>query len=1240
MVVAPIKPIQPTRPALPPEAVARTLQVLKGREKARQEIVYKKRATPIKQSTLNSFTNQITDYKNRIVEYQRKIAQLRFKKKREEIDKYEDRINATKIGLKELQKLKADYEKLDWKEVLGHGEDYGIKAINYVGELRVYELRKAEARRERRRLIKFKPITSTEKSLYDFQLQTFKDAGYKANEAKALAQWSVKNQQTPDPEKQKQIIKNYQALGILPVTFETPFKWVEKAYKESQAEYKRYKNLGYSASDARILATESLKKGGITFTPNYANKILETEYKKREKEIERQKLEYISGGAERALEKVKRGEISPFEIAPAVIKELKDRALWYPKKWVSKVAETAATYAIPTVQEAILNFGKATGQLSESDVKLVKEKIKKSYELDDSTKSSFIKIIEGKPLTPKDVGKITAGSLEIAKYTIPGVFAIEAGGWLIGQEAKIVRETMRDMQKGDDFLTALKSRGATIYSGKYDKESGGIAMRTLAENMDLIDKSRRQVLIGVGVGLTALAVMAGAGTLYASSKYFAAKKYKSELMSYNKAKAQFDKIVKIRKAKPKIIEEDLAIRVGKKFKYTSAKHSAQIRKFTNELKVLRDINLKNIKSFEISASTQRTVELVPKMFRHSPKEILGKFIKAGEKISKSLRRRLMKENVYYVADVPKTYYVNTVDYAVILKDGRTIVQSIVVRSTKPISSFKSGASAIKWSVGKRFVIERSIPGTELVAAKVYRFRGKKVIMEGEYIGKPIEKMIGREKIRVLEVRKVPEIKKIVPEMTAEEYFELAPRVARVVTKRKVAKEVPFERLVPGKVIEAPMIKTADEVFLTGMERPFLSVSRIAKENWVLDSSILQKLLQTRAKFLSQTIKISKMTRAQKSVISLAKKATKAVKSGKSTLLLKSKEVLKVPSVVRTNIASAVIKTVPKVKPLPPPVPSMVTMGVAPAVSMYAGAGVYERTMANTISGIRNSLIGVTGKLNLIQRDVLDKSFMGIGILPTEIKKISNKLKSQLKQLTKIKNTLESGEAKTKSKLVILLKQPIAMRSSQDVRNISQNKQNMAQILSLQTKIKSLMKQISSITQTIKPPKVKPTRFKIPKIGLPPFPKKKKIKKKPIKMVGEYKVVVRKKGKWRVVGKARTGTLAARLLKRHLRKTLRASGYIEKNGKRLRVNLGAGFRQSKTLKNVVVQVLRQRLGTREEVKAIKRAKRIAPKKAKKKAVKSSNNRKRTSTPKRKMTIHRKRIRPKSITKMTDKEFFFR
>jgi len=135
--------------------------------------------------------------------------------------------------------------------------------------------------------------------------------------------------------------------------------------------------------------------------------------------------------------------------------------------------------------------------------------------------------------------------------------------------------------------------------------------------------------------------------------------------------------------------------------------------------------------------------------------------------------------------------------------------------------------------------------------------------------------------------------------------------------------------------------------------------------------------------------------------------------------------------------------------------------------------------------------------------------------------------------------------------------------------------------------KQKMKTMMDIVTQIRPgePRPTPPKIPVPKIKVPIITDtmKSKTVKEAEKVLDSFKVFVTKAGK--DVELDQFGTLgeAKKALKGELKETLRAGGFVEKGGKKVKINLGFGFRPSKVTPGKVVQLKELRFGTRTETK---------------------------------------------------------
>ena len=130
------------------------------------------------------------------------------------------------------------------------------------------------------------------------------------------------------------------------------------------------------------------------------------------------------------------------------------------------------------------------------------------------------------------------------------------------------------------------------------------------------------------------------------------------------------------------------------------------------------------------------------------------------------------------------------------------------------------------------------------------------------------------------------------------------------------------------------------------------------------------------------------------------------------------------------------------------------------------------------------------------------------------------------------------------------------------------------------------------TTTTPPPTPRPkpepkkiiTKKPLPEKTMIPKPKKEDSKEKPFEIFG------RRYGKDISLKKVKTIQQAEDELERFLKGTLGAGGFVERGGKRIKIDLGTGFRPSKVEPKRVIQKRRKRLSAPSERREIKSARR--------------------------------------------------
>jgi len=259
-------------------------------------------------------------------------------------------------------------------------------------------------------------------------IQAYKGMGFTPSEAQILAEegWKQKVGFTPEGARQvlrEQAVKSafLQAGYVSPELRKIlPPEAIQKFQQQQiqlQAETQRYKEFGYTPSEARKLATASLERGGVTFDPKGAREILRKP---------------IVTKIMKAVEKV--APITEIEFAPAIVGvgPLAIRAptgVTYGEVAAlpARGVEEAAEYA---KEEMELGYAIATGYLPEKwrPAKYTGppgERPITPTEVTEALETGWFEEAEKKgwyePVTPERVGEIAEKVVGLAPYAVPYV---------------------------------------------------------------------------------------------------------------------------------------------------------------------------------------------------------------------------------------------------------------------------------------------------------------------------------------------------------------------------------------------------------------------------------------------------------------------------------------------------------------------------------------------------------------------------------------------------------------------------------------------------------------------------------------------------------------------------------------------------------------------------------------------------------------------------------------------------
>lgn len=190
--------------------------------------------------------------------------------------------------------------------------------------------------------------------------------------------------------------------------------------------------------------------------------------------------------------------------------------------------------------------------------------------------------------------------------------------------------------------------------------------------------------------------------------------------------------------------------------------------------------------------------------------------------------------------------------------------------------------------------------------------------------------------------------------------------------------------------------------------------------------------------------------------------------------------------------------------------------------------------------------------------------------------IISDVKLDTQQKTDIK-LIQQPQLKTQARQIIDIKPDVKIDAKADTKIDTK----------LQIKLKT-KQQIKQITDSILQPQIdrpKPRPPRDPRINKPKKPlgsMKSETVREAEKVLDIFKVFVTKKGKEVELGEFGTIEKAKKELRKELKGTLRAGGFVTEKGKKVKIDLGFGFRQSKIDPLKVVELKQRRLkkGTQE------------------------------------------------------------
>ena len=992
--------------------------------------------------------------------------------------------------------------------------------------------------------------------------------------------------------------------------------------KKKQNEIERYRGYGYSTEEAKILGSASLARGGISFTPQEANKIIlekkiADNYKKTFDDIKSIWSNLIKSTN---FVDLNRDFISRIgKTMNTLLQDLAYRLSVADYKYVSNTLNTLGSQ-VNKLKDDLESYP----NLTEKEKEYIKEKIddinkKIQYgEKQKETKGEMLKF--GGTTT---TSKIIAGGYDVAlDLAIPGkgyadllvllnqivpntedfvkVYnTIKSDGiketanrlgegvvdkvnnfFTNKEEKKEVEEILKENEK------EIKEIQNGVNSGIYDKDSANKYISDLKYQNRQLNEYKRNLFsnsIATYATLAYIAISFGKGYV---DKRLQLKKANLDLDNARNAANNYNKL----EAGKEIQRYD---QFGNRIPNYYIEDTYTGLKFTKaNLDDLADINI--IKKGQINLDDIAYVKT-----RVTSKEING-----GATIKKILdkveRAGKTADIPYYTLSKKPNYFQNAMDVTIQLKDGRILGFSIVSKSSKDLSRLaallknKQLMNVLKYGTNKKIIISSKLSGVEdTIAGVQYKTRAGKLTAEDYWLGRQVPTKTGdvtvvKRKALVIEQLKKDRTK--IMNMNDEQLQKLSKQVGlsvdEILQQTRLTAEDYWGLSEPISITQTKKIATSKTKDIerfkdTGTygysaDRTF-GVIKSKNFDVEIDTSAFSLSMQRTISNMKELRKTGKkLTASQEMIIKIGDKVDNAIKSGKTQLLLESKEINKLQLDDFSKIQSSITQTaIPKSK--------------FKDIAIKFDKQIVTATMNTNRIGLLKKPIDK--KIQEINSQMSSASWTGIN--QTQADKLTFEVGQATKTLTAIDNA-------TKTQTLIIQKDIKAL--DETIASLSQAVQTTqlqsVQLLQLQTQRQKLKNALMNLSQVANSTNVDLNRLKqikqtIPSvtINIPKLPSAQK-KVKDIELEeDEYGIFARKKGKDYLVGKKKTKKEARKLLFGELDNTLRASGFIKKGDKRIKVtDLSKDFRYSKTDPFRVVEKKHARINTpgeRRELKASKK-----------------------------------------------------
>lgn len=952
-------------------------------------------------------------------------------------------------------------------------------------------------------------------------------------------------------------------LGIEEPTTPEFAKGLQKKYS---FEVKRYKDIGYSKDDSRILAEESLRRGGITFVPQESQKII-TKYKInkfnqiKNREIKDSFKRLVSGRKAYKVDTLRDTLDSIQEFTSAVLdkvqfkltekeyrnqlkfnNELQEAIRTGKKEFVSKgwdTYEPATMEQLKLSEKALinleekLNLGLATtkSKISTVGLDIASDVVipGKAY-VDIST---FInQIIPREKDYRIFVNSINKDGIKETFNSLSKNIRDKILNFFTNKEQK---EKFKEVEKQN--IEEIEKVKKLIKNNEVEKYSSEQYIRELEEQNRQLKIYQKELnsnsLLNIGTAIFTVLTL-GKG----SKKKNKAKNVELDLET---AKRSADYLNKL----------DAGKLINEKIPYVEDTYSNLKLNFDD----IDYINNNILKTDKIKFDDIENVQI-----KINAKEYFGGYkvkkvnseIKLKkpviEKIEESLGKAVRKTEKlpYYVTENRPNYWQNTVDLAIQLKNGEIFGFSVVSKSKKPIQNYNSIKNSLRYGTNKKIIKTIKPEGSEYVFGVQSRKRGDKVTAEDYWIGKEVkEDLVGiKRKPKISEKRR----------LSSDEYWLYGEPVAEVET-RKVGQQ-------SRKIYDFASGSNIKQLREIGYDK-------IKDFDLKLDTSNFDYLVRNQLRMIEELPKQKTRSLLISKYKELSNKAKNVIRQGKNSILITSNELKSMPKEVFSKIQSAM---------------SSIVMPKQKFNSVITKSKTFLNQVKRDYKQFKKFQTISIGKINKISSDVNAKTWTGVNNnqyikIKSDIGLNKNSIDSQMKIISSHISLIDSQIKELNSSIVGITEisqvaqityQINQLKTAKDELNILKNS-----LFNQSNNLNRIKETLNSIKKTIKvsKPKIKGVPSKLAKL-------------KP----NEYGIFTRTKGKDYLIGKNTVKKKAEKKLFDTMENTLRASGFIKKGNKKIRIkSFGDDFRRSKTDPWRVVEKRSSRIDTIGEKRELKKSK---------------------------------------------------